>query len=57
MRARQLQWYKNMDPDVFDELMDLSDEDRREYIEEELNATASQPFCSIIRHFLQDLAS
>lgn len=57
MRARQLQWYKNTDPDVFDQLMDLPEEDRREYVVEELSATAGQPFCTIIRHFLQDLAS
>lgn len=56
MRARQLQWYKDMDPDVFDQLMALEEEDRRAYIAEELNATAGEPFCTIIRHFLQDLA-
>ena len=56
MRARQLQWYKEMDPDVFTELMTFPEEDRREYIVQELQATASQPFCTIIRHFLQDLA-
>lgn len=56
MRARQLQWYKNMDPNVFEELMALPETDRREYVHGELAATASQPFCTIIRHFLQDLA-
>jgi len=56
MRARQLQWYKNMDPDVFEELMRLPEPDRREYVQSELFETAAQPFCTIIRHFLQDLA-
>lgn len=55
MRARQLQWYKDMDPDVFEELMEFPETDRREYVQGELAATASQPFCTIIRHFLRDL--
>jgi uncharacterized protein (TIGR02646 family) len=57
MRARQLQWYKDKDPDVFDELMKLPEEDRRAYVMEELNATSDQSFCTIIRHFLQGLLS
>jgi uncharacterized protein (TIGR02646 family) len=56
MRARQLQWYKDMAPDVFQELMGWPPDDRREYIKTELAETAMQPFCTIIRHFLRDLA-
>jgi uncharacterized protein (TIGR02646 family) len=55
MRARQLKWYKNMNPDVFEELENWPDPDLSEYVQGELAATASQPFCTIIRHFLQDL--
>ena len=54
MRARQLKMYK--DPNVLGELATWTDADRREYVQGELAATATQPFCTIIRHFLQDLA-
>lgn len=56
MRARQLKMYKDPNVDVFGELATWEAALRREYIREELEATASQPFCTIIRHFLQDLA-
>jgi uncharacterized protein (TIGR02646 family) len=56
MRARQLKMYQDPNVDMFDELPKWEDADRREYVRGELAATASQPFCTIIRHFLQDLA-
>ncbi|TVQ34151.1 MAG: TIGR02646 family protein [Phycisphaeraceae bacterium] len=57
MRARQLKWYKNRNPDVFEELATWDPGDRREYVQGELEATAGEPFCTIIRHFLQGLAT
>lgn len=56
MRARQLKMYKDPNVDVFGELTQWAPTDRRDYVQGELAATASQPFCTIIRHFLQDLA-
>lgn len=56
MRARQLKWYMQTDPDVFTALMDFPPEERTEYIREELAAVSREPFCTIIRHFFQGLA-
>ncbi len=56
MRARQLKLYKDPNVDVFGELAAWDPSERREYVMGELSATASEPFCTIIRHFLQDLA-
>lgn len=56
MRARQLKWYKDSKVGFIEELLELPDADRRPFIQEELAETASEPFCTIIRHFLQDLA-
>lgn len=57
MRARQIKMYWDDNPGVFEELVSWDGDERREYVHEELRATADQPFCTIIRHFLQDLAS
>lgn len=56
MRARQLKWYKDSKVGFIEELLELPDADRRPFIQEELAETASEPFFTIIRHFLQDLA-
>jgi hypothetical protein len=49
-------WYKDLNRDVFDELMGWAEPERREYVRGELAATEAQPFHTIIRHFLQGLA-
>lgn len=56
MRARQFQWYRDMNFGVFEDLMLFQPAERREYVRQELEATASQPFCTVIRHFFEGFA-
>lgn len=55
MRQNAIRAYDAQEPGIIDCLMEMPVEDRRLFVREELEKTASQPFCTVIRHYLGGL--
>jgi uncharacterized protein (TIGR02646 family) len=55
-RQRAAKDYLARDPRILDDLREFSEDDRRDYIAEELRRTADEPFSTVIRHLFEGLA-
>lgn len=54
LRERELATYINGESGIIDVLMTWRPEERRTFVEQELEKISTQPFSTIIRHFLRD---
>lgn len=54
LRERQLATYVAVEPGITEVLMEWGPEDKRAFVEEELEKISTQPFSAIIRHYLKD---
>jgi uncharacterized protein (TIGR02646 family) len=52
-RRRALAQYERKDPTILDGLMELDEESREVFIAEEVQATAGEPHCTVIRHYFE----
>ena len=55
MRRQAAMTYQGPEPDIHAALLDFSPDERREYVRLELKRTATDPYCTVIRHFLEGL--
>ena len=53
MRQRVAEAYQAVEMGILDALIDCSEAERREFIEDEIARTADQPFSTVIRHFFE----
>jgi uncharacterized protein (TIGR02646 family) len=52
-RRRSLRSYQRKEPNILEDLMDLNELDRQEYIRAEVDATKKEPHWTVIRHYFE----
>lgn len=55
MRERALEAYTSVERGILEALRDINEADRKEFIREEIEKTANDPFCTVIRHFFEEV--
>jgi uncharacterized protein (TIGR02646 family) len=55
LRELALRAWRDRDSSFLDELLALPAVDRREFVQQEIALSASEPFCTVIRHFFEGL--
>jgi len=52
-RRRALHLYDQIQPGILEALMTFKEQDRQEFINEEISATQGYPHCTVIRHYFE----
>lgn len=55
MRERAIKSYRKLEPNILDTLMEFDPLDRAAFIAAEVARTAGDPFCTVIRHYFEDV--
>ena len=52
-RRRILSRYEKKEPDILETLMEFGEEDRKQFIDDEIKATQTEPYWTVIKHFFE----
>ncbi len=55
MRQRAFETYQSTEPGIIEALIELEEDERRQFIGEEIARASAQPFSAVIRHFFEGL--
>jgi hypothetical protein len=55
-RHKALKQYLDRNTGILDALMEFDEPDRRDFINQEIDATKHDPYCTTIRHFFEKLS-